>query len=333
MSEENLNLPSTADADTATTSADYSAALEGVNLSANANTTLTTAAAEVEVDPVTGRPITYASADNQQLGGGWLEPDSQAAGSKYPYVNVTETESGHSLVFDDTPNNEHIRIQHRNGAYSEWQSDGTKIDKIVGEDYEIVLKDKKLYVQGILNITVVGDCLMHVHGSMKQKIEGDFEQVVTGKYTVVSQDEMKIISRADMDIAIGGDDLSPGTMTLTAGSEVYVNSDLRCGGGISGITVYGETSIGSGDLGGVKAGLLGFVSLNGGLSLGVPVAIPGQIFAVGTITSGVLVTAPLVYGVGAVFDSMGSMQLMRIIYNTHFHPGPKGPTGTAIAKM
>ena len=39
--------------------------------------------------------------------------------AKYPYNNVIETQSGHTIILDDTEGNEHITILHKNGDYVE----------------------------------------------------------------------------------------------------------------------------------------------------------------------------------------------------------------------
>jgi hypothetical protein len=85
-----------------------------------------------------------------------LEPES-AYRAQYPYNKVVTTESGHVFEIDDTPNFERIHTFHRSGTYQEIDVDGTRVNKIVGEDFEIVQKNKTLYVQGSLNIVVKGN--------------------------------------------------------------------------------------------------------------------------------------------------------------------------------
>ena len=49
----------------------------------------------------------------------WDEPET-LYNTVYPYNNVVETESGHLLEFDDTPEAERIQLAHRNGSFQEW---------------------------------------------------------------------------------------------------------------------------------------------------------------------------------------------------------------------
>ncbi len=85
------------------------------------------------------------------------EPPS-AYKADYPYNNVVQTQSGHVVEFDDTPNHERIRVRHKSGTYFEINEKGRQVSKIVGEGFEIVVEDKNVTVGGQCNITVVGDC-------------------------------------------------------------------------------------------------------------------------------------------------------------------------------
>ena len=56
----------------------------------------------------------------------------------YPYNHVQQTESGHVLEFDDTPDAERIHLYHRTGSFIEYHPDGTVVTKSVNEAYNIV---------------------------------------------------------------------------------------------------------------------------------------------------------------------------------------------------
>jgi len=93
-----------------------------------------------------GRPII----NKQRLG---PEPESPF-NAQYPFNKVTTTESGHVFEVDDTPNFERIHTYHRSGTYSEIDTDGNQVNKIVGNGFEIVEKNKTVFIKGNLNITV-----------------------------------------------------------------------------------------------------------------------------------------------------------------------------------
>lgn len=93
------------------------------------------------------------------------EPSS-AYNSKYPYNKVTQTESGHVFEVDDTPNHERIHTYHRTGTYQEIDENGRRVNKIVGDDYEIVQKNQEVYIKGNVNITVEGNYTLNVTGDI-----------------------------------------------------------------------------------------------------------------------------------------------------------------------
>ena len=92
-------------------------------------------------------------------------------GAQYPYNHVKETESGHIVEFDDTPGRERIHEYHRAGTFYEIHPDGTKVTKIVGEDYEIVHKNKSLRVRGNVQVFVDGDANLYVRGDMDAQVD------------------------------------------------------------------------------------------------------------------------------------------------------------------
>lgn len=83
------------------------------------------------------------------------EPSS-AFRARYPYNKVFQSESGHVIEIDDTPNAERLHTFHTSGTYTEIDATGRRVNKIIGDDFEIVQKDKTVYIQGNLNITVKG---------------------------------------------------------------------------------------------------------------------------------------------------------------------------------
>lgn len=92
------------------------------------------------------------------------EPVS-AYNTKYPFNKVFQSESGHVIEIDDTPNFERLHTYHRTGTYTEINEDGRRVNKIVGDDFEIVQKDKNLYIQGAFTITAKGN--ITINGDIK----------------------------------------------------------------------------------------------------------------------------------------------------------------------
>jgi hypothetical protein len=129
----------------------------------------------------------------------WDEPETKY-GTVYPYNNVKETESGHILEFDDTPEKERIHLAHRNGSFQEWFPDGDKVEKVTKDNYTIVMGDDKVFIMGSCNVTVQGsaqvyvkqDALLKIDGNVQVAVGGNYLERVSGTYTLVSSGNMTI---------------------------------------------------------------------------------------------------------------------------------------------
>jgi hypothetical protein len=91
----------------------------------------------------------------------------------YPFNKVNQTESGHAIEVDDTPGAERLHVFHRSGTYTEVDKKGNRVDKIVGDGYEVVVKDKNVYVQGNVNVTVKGNVNIVVEGTYNVESKGN----------------------------------------------------------------------------------------------------------------------------------------------------------------
>lgn len=102
----------------------------------------------------------------------WSEPTTPY-NAVYPKNHVLYTESGHIKEYDDTPGAERIHEYHKSGTFTEvgngWETspDGTRVQKIVGDDYEICLGNKKVYIGGKegLNVVVDGPVNLTINGN------------------------------------------------------------------------------------------------------------------------------------------------------------------------
>ena len=119
-----------------------------------------------------------AKEDNLQT---WNEPHPKGlaknanpyTSAQYPLNHVYESESGHLTEIDDTPNGERLFRQHRTGTFEEIHPDGTKVVKVVGDNYEIVVNDSNVLVSGSVNLTVMGDVKHLIKGDYVLEVEGD----------------------------------------------------------------------------------------------------------------------------------------------------------------
>lgn len=99
---------------------------------------------------------------------------------QYPKNHVYESESGHIIEIDDTPKNERLSRFHRSGTYEEIVADGDRTLTIVGNGYEVVLKNKNILVKGDLNLTVEGNMRTLVKKDYILEVEGDKTEYVKG---------------------------------------------------------------------------------------------------------------------------------------------------------
>ena len=145
--------------------------------------------------------------------------------SLYPYNNVKETESGFIEEFDNT--GEHFRYAWHSpmGNFEEHQMDGTKVEKIKGDDYEIVVKDKNVLIRGSCNVTVMGDCKMLVQGDKYEEVEGDYFLSVFGdRITKINGSDMKVVM-TDQNYSIAGNRAC--RVTLNDNLEVMGKQDQK----------------------------------------------------------------------------------------------------------
>ena len=113
----------------------------------------------------------------------WDEP-TIPYNAKYPKNHVYESESGHIEEFDDTPGAERIHRYHKTGTFEEIHPDGTVVRKIVGEDYEIISKNKKILIKGSCSVTINGDAEVLVRGNSTTNVKGNETKVVNGDMNV-----------------------------------------------------------------------------------------------------------------------------------------------------
>ena len=83
----------------------------------------------------------------------------------YPYNKVTETESGHILEFDDTPNAERIHLRHSVGNSLEWTNNGDQINLVKGDDHTYTIGHNYHYIEGSSDITIDGHHKIYINKS------------------------------------------------------------------------------------------------------------------------------------------------------------------------
>lgn len=110
--------------------------------------------------------------------------------STYPFNHVQATESGHTVEFDDTTNNERIHIYHKSGTFDEIDANGTKVTRIVGDSYQILDRNGHIFIQGDCNVTIAGNANVRVENDANLEVLGNMQTRVSGQYKVVQSGDM-----------------------------------------------------------------------------------------------------------------------------------------------
>ena len=126
--------------------------------------------------------------------GKWSEPHPKSVFSnqdpypsaKYPFNHVQESESGHVFEIDDTPDNERLYREHMSGTFEEIHPQGTRVTKVVYDDYEIIARNKKIVINAVGKDAKTGNPSgaldLTVYGSVRQYVDGDYTLDITGNY-------------------------------------------------------------------------------------------------------------------------------------------------------
>ena len=276
---------------------------------------------------------------------GWTEPESAANTDYqpvYPYNNVTQTRSGHMFELDDTKGRERVRLQHRANTFIEMHPNGNEVHKIFGDGYSITLGDHNISI-GVddgnlskkLQITVYGDVNMQIMGDKIENIEGDVTQHIKGSYTQVVEGYSSVTSQLGASITAGGG--TSGGLQIKA-ANVNMDGNSRIRGNLNAGNIYSQGRVDTSETGGMKSGVGGFVTMLGGVAVGFPIPVPGNIICVGTMNAGLMVNAGVSMNSPVGIFGLMSAGLMTdtvntSIYDSHIHVTPKGPSGPPIPGM
>jgi hypothetical protein len=183
-------------------------------------------------DPDNPHDIEKAKEDGQSKsiarahgGPSWDEPLIKSR-AIYPFNHVYESEAGHMVEFDDTLGAERIQEYHVAGTFYEIDENGNKVTRVVGDDYDITIKDKNVYVKGNCNITVDGNASTYVKGNWDMQVDGNLVQHIKGNVTT------KVDGRMDTNVA--------GEIARVSGNHIVDNApkiDLNPPGGAPSVSI------------------------------------------------------------------------------------------------
>ena len=150
----------------------------------------------------------------------------------YPYNHVNETESGHIVEFDDTPNNERIHERHRTGTSYEISPSGTRTDIIKGDHFTLLSGANKVSVGGNNDVSIDGRHKIYINKSN----------------TANNHYDIQVGSNANVNIQVDKGDVNlvtvDGKINVNAGGDYNVKVDGNYNMTVAGsrtVTVEGTT--------------------------------------------------------------------------------------------
>ena len=160
--------------------------------------------------------------------------------AKYPYNHVFESESGHILEFDDTPDKERILQYHHSGTETEITAAGTKNEVNKDSTHTITEKDSKVYIKGSADLTIGGRHKIIINADGKADNNYDIQigpnanvniQVDKGDINMAAIDgNINMFANNNMNVRVGGTyklvagkilETSTSTTTRTAQNEYH----------------------------------------------------------------------------------------------------------------
>lgn len=130
--------------------------------------------------------------------------------AKYPFNNVWQSESGHILEFDDTPGAERVHLYHRSGTFTEVDLNGTQVNRIVGDGYQIFERNGYVHVEGNLDVSI--------KGAKRVRVDDTLDLEVRGATVINIHDNAKLNVAGDFELSAGGN------IKLSAGGVFHANA-------------------------------------------------------------------------------------------------------------
>lgn len=140
--------------------------------------------------------------------------------AQYPFNTVEESDSGHLREIDDTPGAERIKETHRTGTFYEIHPDGSKVTKIIKDNFEVTIGDDFTKIKGRCAVQVDGQADFYCLQDINVKTEKNAVVTATESATVDAGTDIHAVARN------GSATVSAGTSaTVRAGTNATVSAD------------------------------------------------------------------------------------------------------------
>lgn len=158
-------------------------------------------------------------------GGGTWDQSPNPYNAEYPYNHVYQSESGHVMEFDDTPNKERIHLYHKSGTFEETDANGTTVRRIVGDGYEILERNGYVHVKGLVNVTI--------DGAHNVKVGGAHNLDITGKTTINIFNDVDLNVSGGMDVSVKENLKFKAANTFLETGTFHVKGDVKIDGDVN----------------------------------------------------------------------------------------------------
>ena len=142
------------------------------------------------------------------ISGRWSEPVTDY-NSTYPHNHVYETEGGHLREYDDTVGAKRIHERHASGTAYEVFDNGTKVTRVVSDNYQITAEDD----------------FVHIKGTGRQSYDNGLRVRVNGSGTAGNNYNIEVGNGSNLNIEVNGGNINLTTLATGAdGGDVNINA-------------------------------------------------------------------------------------------------------------
>ena len=168
----------------------------------------------------------------------WDQPTIPYA-AIYPYNHVFESESGHIMEIDDTKDKERLFTAHRTGTSQEISPDGTQVNIIKADHYNITTGKRQEIISGQSDITIGGRHKIYINKDGQEDNNYDIQvgpnanvniQIDKGDMNVVLKDgKFNTNISGDYNVKVGGNfnfDVRGNISETVSGSKISNTTGL-----------------------------------------------------------------------------------------------------------
>jgi hypothetical protein len=124
--------------------------------------------------------------------------------AQYPFNTVEESDSGHLREVDDTPGHERIKETHRTGTFYEIHPDGSKVTRIVKDNYEVTVGDDFAVIEGRCAVYVEGQADFYCMKDINVKTEKNATVTASQDVTVYAKENVRAVAKEGNAIVSAG---------------------------------------------------------------------------------------------------------------------------------